>query len=99
MARNWRDIRRELLTDKQLAEIDKLVAEEAVEINLRKIRELIGITQKEMAKKLKIEQGTLSRAERSADPKLSTLRRYVEALGGEIEVRAVFNDKSIKLGL
>jgi DNA-binding XRE family transcriptional regulator len=95
----WRDIRRMRFTDEQLAELDAWVADEALQINLAKIRELVGVTQEDLAAKLDMTQGALSRAERSSDPKLSTLRRHVEALGGEIEVRAVFGDKSVKLGI
>jgi hypothetical protein len=36
-----------------------------------------------------IDQGQLSRFERSNDRKLSSLRQYVEALGGKLEVVAV----------
>jgi hypothetical protein len=39
----------------------------------------------------------LSRAESSEDPKLSTLRRHIEALGGRVAVIAVFGDKSVEL--
>jgi len=44
-------------------------------------------------------QSALSRAESSGDPKLSTIRRHVEALGGRVEVIAVFGDKSIELDI
>jgi hypothetical protein len=42
-------------------------------------------------------QGQVSETERRSDHRLSTLRRYVEALGGEIEVVASFGDKRIRL--
>ncbi len=42
-------------------------------------------------------QAELSRFERREDRKLSTLRKYVEALGGELEIAAVFGNKRITL--
>ena len=42
-------------------------------------------------------QGQVSETERRQDLRLSTLRSYVEALGGELEVIASFGDKRIKL--
>jgi hypothetical protein len=49
------------------------------------------------AKAVKISQAELSRAEAREDHRLSTLRRYVEALGGEVEVIARFGDTSIRV--
>lgn len=42
-------------------------------------------------------QPELSRLERASDVRLSTLRRYVKAMGGEIEVIAVVKGKRIAL--
>ena len=42
-------------------------------------------------------QSEVSKAERRDDHLLSTLRRYIEALGGELEVVARFGDKSVRL--
>jgi hypothetical protein len=42
-------------------------------------------------------QPELSRVERREDHRLSTLRRYVHALGGEIEVIARFGKKKVRL--
>jgi len=71
--------------------------DEAPELNLRMLREMTGKTQNEMATVLELSQAELSRAERRADHLLSTIRKYVNALGGRMEVMAVFEDKVIKL--
>ena len=70
---------------------------EALEMDLKAMRELLGKTQVEVATALKMSQGQVSETERREDLLLSTLRRYVEALGGELEVIANFGDKRIKL--
>jgi hypothetical protein len=46
---------------------------------------------------LKITQGQVSLTEQREDHRLSTLRRYVEALGGELEVVANFGDRRVRL--
>jgi len=66
-------------------------------MTLRALREASGKTQDEMAELTAMSQSQLSRFERRDDYLLSTLRRYVEALGGEIEIVAVLKGKRIKL--
>lgn len=68
-----------------------------VELDLRATRELLGKTQVEVAKAADMDQSEVSKAERRDDHLLSTLRRYVAALGGEVEVIAKFGNKRIRL--
>jgi hypothetical protein len=93
----WDDVRRKKLTPKQIEENARWVEQEIVEMNLRALRELTGKTQVEVAKAADMTQPEASRAERREDHLISTLKRYVEALGGELEVFAVFDDKRVKL--
>jgi predicted transcriptional regulator len=57
----------------------------------------LGVTQEELAHALDVSQSNISRVERSEDLYLSTLRGYVEALGGRLEINAVFPDRTIPL--
>ena len=59
---------------------------------LAEIRRAIGLTQIELAETLELGQGNVSKIERQADMYLSTLRRYVEALGGTLHLTAEFPD-------
>lgn len=68
-----------------------------VEADLAEMRKLVGKTQVEVAAKMKVSQGNVSETERRSDYLLSTLREYVKALGGKLEVIATFGDRSIKL--
>ena len=72
-------------------------AREDLELNLKAVRELAGKTQADLAEAAGTSQGEVSMAERRDDHLVSTLRRYVEALGGELEVIARFGDKTVKL--
>jgi len=68
----------------------KLVEEYMALQEIRKAREL---TQKDVAKKLKISQDGVSRLEQRSDVMLSTLRKYVEAMGGSLNLVAQFPDR------
>jgi hypothetical protein len=68
----------------------ELIAEE---LNLRQMRRLRKLTQARLSKKLKIGQEGVSRMERRTDLYLSTLRGYVEGVGGELIVMVRFPDQ------
>jgi DNA-binding XRE family transcriptional regulator len=62
-------------------------------LGLARIRAERQVTQVELAARLDRSQGNISELERRSDVYLSSLREYVEALGGELEVNAVFDGK------
>jgi hypothetical protein len=96
--RKWRDIRRSgKLSDEQLARIDHEVKKEVLEMTLREVRELAGKNQVELAAALEKAQGEISKIENREDWLLSTVRNYIEALGGELEVVARFGKKVVRL--
>jgi len=66
-------------------------------VALAKLREQRGVTQREVAGELGVTQANVSRIEHEEDLYLSTLRGYVAALGGELEVNAVFPDGTVTL--
>jgi len=59
-------------------------------LSLRAMREAAGKTQVDLARALDTDQAEVSRLERRDDSRLSTLRKYAEALGAECEVTFVF---------
>jgi predicted transcriptional regulator len=67
------------------------------EVTLQKLRQGFAVTQVELAEAANMTQSELSRLESRADHRISTLRRYVEALGGELEITAVFPKHRVKL--
>lgn len=66
-------------------------------VALREVRKLAGVTQVELARRIGITQGELSRFERRPNRNLETLQRYAEALGGEVEVAIVIGNKRMNL--
>lgn len=69
---------------------EELIAEELTLRDLRKARDL---TQERMAELLHIGQDSVSRLEQRSDLLLSTLRSYVTAMGGTLELIARFPDR------
>jgi len=68
-------------------------------VALGDVRTGLGITQVELAKRLGVSQGNVSELERRDDVYLSTLREYVEALGGTLEVAAVFPEQRTPIAI
>jgi DNA-binding Xre family transcriptional regulator len=62
---------------------------------LAELRQSRHVTQVQLAEQLGISQGNVSRLEARSDVYLSTLRSYVEALGGHLEIAAVFGDERV----
>lgn len=69
-----------------------------LEMSLREIRRLSGTLQEDLANTLDVTQGAVSKIEAGgAEAKLGTIRRYLAALGWDLEVAAVQGDKRIRL--
>ncbi|KEQ52176.1 XRE family transcriptional regulator [Sphingobium chlorophenolicum] len=86
MARNLNDFIAELPPERQ-AEIEARyqVLKQEVE-GLREMRQIAGKAQEDIATALNIKQPSVSKIEKQADMYLSTLRSYVEAIGGKLEL-------------
>jgi hypothetical protein len=65
----------------------------AREMSLRELRHAVNKTQKTVARTLNMGQDGISRLEKRSDLLLSTLRNYVEAVGGSLTLVAQFPDQ------
>ena len=72
----------------------ELIAEEAA---LRQVREARAYSQAAVAQKLRIKQAAVSKLERRTDMYLSTLRGYIEAMGGKLEIIARFPGQAVRI--
>jgi DNA-binding XRE family transcriptional regulator len=93
MATNVDDVIKKLrpaLRKKVDARAAQLIAEE---MTLRELRHARKLTQVRVAKKLGISQDSVSRLEKRSDLLLSTLRKTVEAMGGNLSLVAEFPDR------
>lgn len=68
-------------------------AETLEEIDLYQLRHRQAISQAELAGRLDVTQGAISKLEHSEDVRVSTLRQYLDALGARLELVAVFDDE------
>lgn len=64
---------------------------------LGELRQARALTQTTLAELLETSQGEVSKMEKRADMYVSTLRRYIEAMGGELEIVARFPDGSVRI--
>jgi len=88
-------------TPESRARIQQRTAEIRQEITLAKLREELAVSQTQLAAALGVKQPSIVKIEKvDNDPKLSTLRRYVAALGGELALDVTLPDgKRIELTL
>ncbi len=78
----------------------KVAARAAVlheEMTLEELRTARELSQEAVAAVLEVGQPAIAKLERRRDMHVSSLRRYVEALGGELELRAKFGDVSVSI--
>jgi len=91
MATKWKDIKHKF-SDERREEIKKEALAELDRIGFGKLRQARQLTQVALAERLDVPQAAISRMERRTDLLLSTLRGYIEGLGGKLELRAIFPD-------
>ncbi len=80
------------------AEARAKAREMMTEMLLAEIRKLVGLTQEEVAGAMGVTQPSLSKLENQDDMQVSTLRRLVEALGGQLEIIVHLPRGDIRLG-
>jgi len=74
------------------ADNQQRVRDELQRMALDELRSARLLTQADLAEMLDVPQSSISRIEQRADMYLSTLRNYVHAMGGVLQIRAVFPD-------
>jgi transcriptional regulator with XRE-family HTH domain len=64
---------------------------------LHELRSARDLTRGTLAEQLNLEQPAVSKLERRTDMYVSTLRRYIEAMGGELEIIAHFPEGNVRI--
>lgn len=95
--RTWKSVKAARLAPASAARVKSRAEEEVREFTLRDLRRDLDVTQAELARVAEMTQSELSRLESRADHRVSSLRRYVEALGGKIEITAIIGSRRVKL--
>lgn len=96
MAHNWRDIRRTLSLEQE--EKTRQYVKSVVEaVSLNQLREARSLTQANLASILGINQGSVSKMEKRTDMYISTLRSFIQAMGGQLQIKAVFPEGEVQI--
>ena len=86
---------RERLSPEARGEASALTDRMAWDLSLAELRKARSLTQDQLAADLHVGQASIAKLERRTDMYLSTLRRFVEAMGGELEIVARFPDQPL----
>lgn len=79
------------------ARSDRKARKLMAEMPLNDIRAARQLTQEHLAKLLRIKQASVSKLERRADMYISTLRGFVKAMGGELQIVARFPEGEVRV--
>jgi transcriptional regulator with XRE-family HTH domain len=96
MATKWREIRGTFSPEVE-TEIQQRIKDAAGVMTLYQLREARKLTQVSLAKVLEVNQGAVSRMEKRTDMYLSTLRSYIQAMGGQLQVKAIFPEGEVEI--
>ena len=97
MAKSFDELVKRTTTKKTQLRAARRTRELLAELLLSEVRQLAGKSQQQVAKALGIKQPSLSKLEKQSDMQISTLRKIVQALGGELEVLAKFPKGTVKI--
>jgi len=96
MAKPFKTLK-EKMSPTALARAEKRAKKTLAEMPLNELRAARNLTQESLAKSLGINQAAVSKMERRTDMYISTLRQFVVAMGGELEITARFPDGAIRI--
>jgi ribosome-binding protein aMBF1 (putative translation factor) len=98
--KSWNEISAKVRADPgRRARIEQ--REQAIEtgLTISQLRETRGTTQESVAQRMNVTQSNVSHFERNPNIFLRSLASYIEALGGRLEIRAVFPDEIVTLAV
>jgi len=91
MARKYAELRAKMSPERR-ARVDARVRAALEEMPLQELRRARELSQARLAELLEMTQPEVSKIEHRTDLYISTLRSYIEAMGGELEILARFPD-------
>jgi predicted XRE-type DNA-binding protein len=96
MAHKFQELQKTISVQRR-ARVEDRVRDALREMALNELRTAREFTQAELSQVLKVDQGSISKLERRTDMYIGTLRRYIEAMGGSLQIRAVFPDGEVQI--
>jgi predicted transcriptional regulator len=95
MARKFRELEARMSAD-AIAASGAIHARLKESMALEELRDALRMTQQELAQTLQVDQSAVSKLEHRTDMYVSTLRRCIAAMGGQLEIRAVFPQGTVR---
>ena len=96
MAKKFADLEARM-TPEARALADSIYEQHIKEMPLNELRQAKALSQATLAEMLHVNQAAISKMERRTDMYISTLRNYIRAMGGELEIIATFPDGQSKI--
>jgi DNA-binding XRE family transcriptional regulator len=93
----WQDARKRAVSPADEPYIKQGREAIRAELRLSSVRKQRKASQAAVAERLAVSQSNISQLERVGDPRLSTVVDYIGALGGELEIAAVFGDERVTI--
>lgn len=97
--KKWSDIKNATMSPESQARARKIADEMLAALPLAEIRKARELSQQQLAETLDMPQGNISKLERRADMYVSTLRRYIQAMGGDLDIVARFPEGKIHIDI
>jgi transcriptional regulator with XRE-family HTH domain len=98
MARSFDELRKRMSPERRERNKAK-TAELLKSLPLQELRAARRYSQQQLAEILNVQQAAVSKIERRTDIYISTLRRYIEAMGGALVIRAQFPEGEVSIDL
>lgn len=94
--RPFEDLTKDLTRDRR-QRIEAIKGELLAEMPLHELRRARALTQRDLAESLKVNQPAVAKLERRADVYVSSLRSYIEAVGGRLKIVAEFPEGDVTI--
>jgi DNA-binding XRE family transcriptional regulator len=89
MTRSLGNVRKKI-NPKVLVAADRKARKLLAAMPLQELRHARKLSQEQLAEVLHVKQASISKLERRSDMYISTLRNFIRAMGGELEINAIF---------
>jgi DNA-binding Xre family transcriptional regulator len=96
MAKNFNTLLAKMSPERQ-EKVKAGTAEMLKELPLDELRVALEFTQEQLAETMKIKQSSISKIEHQTDILVGTLRKFIEAMGGDLEIRANLPSGSVRI--
>lgn len=96
MAKKFKDLRKAMSPEAQARAHEKAMVMKA-ELPLAELRQARYFSQEQLAAVLEVKQPAIAKLEKKTDMYISSLRRFIEAMGGQLEINAHFPEGDVKI--